>query len=49
MQFDISTMLTSQVTTRFVITCKKILLKKIQEYKNMGRLDQNSHVNKNYT
>jgi len=51
-QLDISTMLTPQVTIIICHHIKKILLtkkKKEREYKNMGELDQNRYVNKNYT
>jgi len=49
MQLDISARLTPQVTTIICHHMKKILLKKEKErkYKNMERLDQNPHVNKN--
>jgi len=46
MQLDISTRVSLQTTIIICHHMKKILLKK---YKNMGGLDQNSHVNKNDT
>ena len=53
MQLDISARLTPQVTTIICHHIKKniIIIKKEKErkYKNMGGLDQNSHVNKNDT
>ena len=47
MLLDILVRLTPQVTTIICHHMKKILLKK--KYKNMGGLDQNPYVNKNYT
>jgi len=52
MQFDISLRLTLQVTTIICHHKKKNIIKKKKKerkYKNMGRLDQNSYVNKNDT
>jgi len=53
MPLDISVRLTSQVTTIICHYMKKIFLKKKEKErkykKNMGELDQNPYVNKNYT
>jgi len=49
MQLDISARLTLQVTTINDHYIKNILLKKRKYKKNMGRLYQNSYVNKNDT